>query len=262
MRENVRLWLVQEYQVRVPDDYFRVGVAAGGVGVAYLGLLLEAQQPKNPEPPADKGKPAEAAKEPEKPDKGDVDVQAQRGIAYQSNPGQVGEVFNLSVQTPNFWTPALTRTYGPTQLQWGVLQPVANLQLTQLSPLAGVSRSASQPSPPPSTAQLSFTVTPIIFTIGPSSGVHLSVTTPLGLAGAYAFDPFGTTSGPGASGTHGQILGIGGGQADLVVGHHVSFTLAGGGQAGADHGPGGWSPTIAGTASFVINIHGFDQQKP
>lgn len=80
---------------------------------------------------------------------GDPDRQVQLGKAYQSEPDQVGHVGAFSFQARNLWTPAPTWTRGPMQLQLGVLQPTANLQLTQLKPLAGVTPSASQPSPPP-----------------------------------------------------------------------------------------------------------------
>jgi hypothetical protein len=209
-------------------------------------------------PPSDQS-PAKSDQSPAKGDPGDPDVQVKSGFFYQSNPGQGGTGYVFSAQGRNLWTPSPTYKLGPTQLQLGVLQPQANLQLTQLAPLAGGSNSASQPSPPPSTAQLGLTASPITWTVGDKTGVHLTVTTPVGVAGSYAGDPFGTTSGPGASGTHGQILGTAAAQVDFVVLPHLSLTGTAGGQAGADYGPKGWNGTSAATASIVVTIHIFDQ---
>ncbi len=222
--------------------------------VATVGYALAAEYGPPDLPPPENQTPAQH-------DPGDPDVQVQAGVFYQSNPNQGGAGVVISGQGKNLWTPSPTYKAGPTTAQLGILQPQATLQLTQLVPLGTDSNPASQASPPPSTGQLGVTATPIIWTIGDKTGVHITVTTPIGVAGAYAGDPFGTTTGPRASGTHGQILGTAAAQIDFVVLPHLSITATGGGQAGADYGPSGWTGTAAATGSIVVNIHFFDQMK-
>jgi hypothetical protein len=196
-------------------------------------------------------------------DEGDRDVQLQAGIPYQTPPDQAGVVVQGAYQGKN-WQSGRTYHYlnNHLHLQSGYLQPTATLQLTHLWAYGAPPPSyLLPPLPPPDTAQISGTISPLALTIGDPNKRRLTLTLPIGIAASVAGDIFGQTNGPGASGMHGQLLGVFGVQADYVFAPHWSITVTGGGQAGVDISSGGANGVVNGVGSFLFTYHFCNQFK-
>ena len=192
------------------------------------------ETPKPTEAAADKPKevapatPLATPKGPQ-PDPGSRERQLAVGGAAQSGPAQVGGVVQGAFQDKNYVPGIAVDFLKYFHLQLGVLQPTYTLQLTHLKPTQGGAGSSASPLPPPDTAQFSATFSPAVVKVG-----ALTIAPQVGLATAVGGDVFGTTKGPGKSGTHGQALGVISLQLDYSLTKRLSLTGAVGAQGGLD----------------------------
>ncbi len=221
-------------------------------------------------PPRDKGEPGPAKLTPEKPpstpaqttpsqpahpepDKGSSEWQYAQGSGFQSGPGQGGMMVQAAHQDPNY-VPGIARDFLKYfHLQLGILQPTLALQLTYLKPLAAGSPplrpllQANQPKtplPPPVTAQLGFTISPMVLKVG-----AFTIAPQIGPAVALA-------GGAPASVAHGQLLGVINLQVDYKLSDLASLTGAFGAQGGLDVAKGqGAQPTGNVNGSFLATLH-------
>jgi hypothetical protein len=204
--------------------------------------------------PAGKKETPAQAKAPEakkwEADPGEQDIQLAAGNAAQSGPGQAGFALQAADQERNVWGKA--RQFGDSfKLELGILQPTLATQFTHLWVFNRGGASAKHPLPPPDTEQLVLTVSPMVITLWKK----LTITPQAGGGGAFAGDMFGTTKGPGRSGSHGQALGVINLQVDFKVNERFSVTGDVGYQGGKDYGPAGTNQVSNVTALFVGTFH-------
>ncbi|BAU54872.1 SpvB/TcaC N-terminal domain-containing protein [Mucilaginibacter gotjawali] len=216
---------------------------------------------KKPEPPKDTNPIAASTADDAK---GDLDPQIQAGGATQSNPGQGGVAVQVALQEPNpLYSPIWDSRKRLFHFQVGLLQPTTTIQYVHLwvpgAPKPSI-LAPPDPLPPPDAFQLSQTVSPVAFIFGNPKGHRVTLTLPVGIAGAVATDLAGQTTANQKSGTHLQILGLAGAQVDITLSNRWSLTLAGGYQGGRDYNTDThtWqkNEAVTGTGLFTYHFKG------